>query len=411
MFSIPVPDSTNSSNFYFNVKDDKYSREYLEFIMTNNCRQVLEVCVKEDGHSREDRETIINTLLGLMSTLPKYDPTVLAKDEMILTKCMKLIKMLESNKIKDVKGMLSKTVKEVVKIVESSSAFENKLMDADVAVTLNANNMKEERIIFSQQEINEGEMESLREIDANIFIYLYMLDKQEFPVNVKANMYGSPMRMNIDRNSRFNKKEFYSKKFFGFGAPVPPEYEDYSYTLKLSTILDHKECFFIVAQYHKGSKSWRAQFVRDGKSIHESLMSSMKVKILDSGKWKSIPTRSTEDKPTKNRKSKPLAEKVKPAIAENLSTSCESGESSVNKDDLRFKDEKFQETEDSKDENCKLAKHLCWNCAKSSKEVELFKCKGCKKARYCGLGCQNEDWNRHGEYCVNKQLKKASVSS
>jgi len=48
-------------------------------------------------------------------------------------------------------------------------------------------------------------------------------------------------------------------------------------------------------------------------------------------------------------------------------------------------------------------KSLCWSC--SVKEVKLFKCGGCHKARYCSEKCIQKDWPEHMNYCLKKQEK------
>ena len=46
---------------------------------------------------------------------------------------------------------------------------------------------------------------------------------------------------------------------------------------------------------------------------------------------------------------------------------------------------------------------MCWNCHGWE---NLLKCSGCKKARYCGVVCQESDWERHGGYCRSRQEKR-----
>ena len=51
---------------------------------------------------------------------------------------------------------------------------------------------------------------------------------------------------------------------------------------------------------------------------------------------------------------------------------------------------------------------VCWNChaTEADDEIKLAKCAGCKKARYCGRECQQEDWERHREYCEKIRQKR-----
>ena len=50
----------------------------------------------------------------------------------------------------------------------------------------------------------------------------------------------------------------------------------------------------------------------------------------------------------------------------------------------------------------------CWNCGASTdcEGVSLLKCQGCKRARYCDVTCQTEDWEQHREYCQEVQDRR-----
>ena len=66
-----------------------------------------------------------------------------------------------------------------------------------------------------------------------------------------------------------------------------------------------------------------------------------------------------------------------------------------------------KEDEDSLNKEEKNSwKKICWHCAVKDTEVELSKCKGCLKARYCSEKCQADDWERHQSYCIKKQEKR-----
>jgi len=55
----------------------------------------------------------------------------------------------------------------------------------------------------------------------------------------------------------------------------------------------------------------------------------------------------------------------------------------------------------TKDEN-----KICWSCSADPKKVVLFRCRGCRKAWYCGEQCQEEDWPVHGPWCERKRNKR-----
>ena len=51
-------------------------------------------------------------------------------------------------------------------------------------------------------------------------------------------------------------------------------------------------------------------------------------------------------------------------------------------------------------------KKICWNCHATEEDgVKLLKCQQCKKARYCGRKCQEDDWNRHSRSCQPAEKK------
>ena len=59
---------------------------------------------------------------------------------------------------------------------------------------------------------------------------------------------------------------------------------------------------------------------------------------------------------------------------------------------------------------------ICWSChSADGGPGGLFRCRGCKRARYCDPECQAADWKRHQAYCVQKQgqreASKAEINS
>ena len=52
---------------------------------------------------------------------------------------------------------------------------------------------------------------------------------------------------------------------------------------------------------------------------------------------------------------------------------------------------------------------VCWSCQKNAETdgVTLLKCHGCRRARYCDVECQSEDWEYHWEYCQAVQERRA----
>jgi len=50
---------------------------------------------------------------------------------------------------------------------------------------------------------------------------------------------------------------------------------------------------------------------------------------------------------------------------------------------------------------------ICWSChSADGGPGGLFRCRGCKRARYCDPECQAADWERHQDYCVQKQAQR-----
>ena len=62
-----------------------------------------------------------------------------------------------------------------------------------------------------------------------------------------------------------------------------------------------------------------------------------------------------------------------------------------------------EETKDQRNEGKAVKIKVCWKCSSSAKSL----CTGCRKARYCGERCQEEDWEKHKEYCLAKMNRIA----
>ena len=48
----------------------------------------------------------------------------------------------------------------------------------------------------------------------------------------------------------------------------------------------------------------------------------------------------------------------------------------------------------------------CWSCSDLDDSKETRLCRGCRAARYCGLQCQKDDWQRHRFYCSRKRRER-----
>merc|ERR1712025_1134861 len=46
---------------------------------------------------------------------------------------------------------------------------------------------------------------------------------------------------------------------------------------------------------------------------------------------------------------------------------------------------------------------FCWLCGVTVRKLRRATCAGCLVARYCTLGCQEKDWSRHRNYCMQKK--------
>jgi len=98
-----------------------------------------------------------------------------------------------------------------------------------------------------------------------------------------------------------------------------------------------------------------------------------------------------------------LTEEKKRAIENTICLPCDLIKNATKSDDEKnhLKNEKEIAVHKSDEEKC------CWKCLRSAKNVFLYKCAGCRKARYCDDECQEEDWGRHGKYCTTKMNKRA----
>ena len=48
----------------------------------------------------------------------------------------------------------------------------------------------------------------------------------------------------------------------------------------------------------------------------------------------------------------------------------------------------------------------CWLCGVTLRKLKKTTCAGCLVARYCTLGCQEEDWYRHRDYCMKTKADR-----
>jgi len=67
---------------------------------------------------------------------------------------------------------------------------------------------------------------------------------------------------------------------------------------------------------------------------------------------------------------------------------------------------KKKNTESSTESNLDDYGSLCWSCSKTKEEVKLYKCGGCKKAKYCTRECIDQDWPIHKNWCLRRQKKR-----
>ena len=49
---------------------------------------------------------------------------------------------------------------------------------------------------------------------------------------------------------------------------------------------------------------------------------------------------------------------------------------------------------------------FCWTCGVTVRKLEKSLCAGCLKARYCTLGCQEEDWDVHKDWCMGMMARR-----
>ena len=56
-------------------------------------------------------------------------------------------------------------------------------------------------------------------------------------------------------------------------------------------------------------------------------------------------------------------------------------------------------------------KEYCWFCHVTVRKLKKCICAGCLVARYCTLGCQEKDWNRHRDYCMMKKARREEKTS
>jgi len=78
----------------------------------------------------------------------------------------------------------------------------------------------------------------------------------------------------------------------------------------------------------------------------------------------------------------------------------------VDADDVQNEEESLGKIGDVKEEaQAEEGGKKCWRCSCSS--VKTLLCVGCRRARYCDSQCQEENWDKHWEYCHAKNNKRA----
>jgi len=80
-------------------------------------------------------------------------------------------------------------------------------------------------------------------------------------------------------------------------------------------------------------------------------------------------------------------------------------EQSENSESISAKDKDIVKSSDRGRSINDNADQICWYCHDDVTRVEINRCAGCKKARYCSEECQKADWGRHGDYCLLMQQK------
>jgi len=76
----------------------------------------------------------------------------------------------------------------------------------------------------------------------------------------------------------------------------------------------------------------------------------------------------------------------------------------INEEDVILEDD--IESKESAKKKGRNENKLCWSCSADPANVVLWRCKGCKKAWYCGEQCQEEDWPVHGPWCERKRNRR-----
>ena len=84
-------------------------------------------------------------------------------------------------------------------------------------------------------------------------------------------------------------------------------------------------------------------------------------------------------------------------------------EKEVKKLSLRRKLETRRKMEDKEMKVTSDSQSRCWHCSASSGAVQLSKCASCRTAWYCGKSCQKEDWEKHWQWCEEREKERRDI--
>jgi len=431
------------------IKDNKLSQATMEYLFTDTCRMVLDICKKEN-HSIEDKECVRIALETAYKNFDQVKPWILmSKDKKLLLDTIDVVNKLKTNSLKTLKDRIKRIAQDIMMFMDSDPEDKFKTIVGMCLFRTKDSSPSVEKIVFSRSPLSKSEVSVLREQKPRVYFYLFDCSPV-MPKNVSAAMEYSTrgeakhIHLNVDTKSRMNSKQFLCRKFYGFGSYKLPGGD--SDLIEMQKVVNDEDGFSINLEFSKELGSWIAFDVSEGNDIHKFVIDK---KVRAAAREERVSKKSTTK--TSNATLTTLSdlgslkfgtgasapEEEKSSFKEKFVTRksvCWGCSMRFDKDDLstctgckaaRYCGKKCQKTdwirrhkEDCQDfnkveetESKKKKKHFCWFCTKSSDEVELLKCVGCRKGRYCGDECQRNDWERHGDYCRRKQHQRTAQDS
>jgi len=202
--------------------------------------------------------------------------------------------------------------------------------------------------------------------------------------------------VNLKRDSPFFNRHFQSKKYIGFLSDEGKGKEflwDYITHDKMVNMV-------MFVQFDNDVKLWRTYIPQDADKSVQILRKIGKSDVIK--EIRKYVMRSSIDRGNLR-----ITDTIYLSDEKDLPQGAENAKMEDEEEIADIASLMITEAEDSDEMKILLSrKRICWSCRKDSSVVQLSKCLGFRKARYCSEFCQRQDWGKHMGYCRKRQEEK-----